>query len=358
MGKTTKKALIYDPYLDTLGGGERYCLTVGECLLKKGWKVDFWWRGKDVLSKAKQRFGLSLKGLRVISSDLRPLFKRLKLTRSYDLIFWLSDGSLPFLLSNNNIVHFQVPFKNTSTNKLLDKVKLKLVDHVVCNSEFTKKFIDQEYGTKSKVLYPPIDVTKFKPGKKEKIILAVGRFEETMQAKKQDVLIRAFKKMVDGGLKDWRLVLIGGSLGDPKKNKYLADLKSQARDYLVKFLVNASFSELKKQYAQGSFFWHAAGFGVDEEKEPWRVEHFGMTTVEAMAAGCVPLVINKGGLKEIVRRGEGERWEGVKELVKKTEQLIKGNSLYVQYQKAAILRAQEFSKEKFCRRFVGALGSK
>ena len=31
-----KQAAIYDPYLDTLGGGERYCLTIAEILLKKG----------------------------------------------------------------------------------------------------------------------------------------------------------------------------------------------------------------------------------------------------------------------------------------------------------------------------------
>jgi len=39
------RAAIYDPYLDTLGGGERYCLTVAEILLKNGWQVDLFWSG-------------------------------------------------------------------------------------------------------------------------------------------------------------------------------------------------------------------------------------------------------------------------------------------------------------------------
>ncbi len=30
------KAAIYDPYLDTLGGGEKYALTVAETMLKMG----------------------------------------------------------------------------------------------------------------------------------------------------------------------------------------------------------------------------------------------------------------------------------------------------------------------------------
>ncbi|MFH1601745.1 MAG: glycosyltransferase [Candidatus Shapirobacteria bacterium] len=349
MGKTTrKKALIYDPYLDTLGGGERYCLTVAECLLKKGWQVDFWWRGKDVLSKAKERFGLNLKGLKIKSYDLRPLFQRLRLTRDYNLVFWLSDGSLPLLLARKNIVHFQVPFKNTSTNKVLDRVKLKLVDQVICNSKFTKRFIDQEYNTNSVVLYPPVAVEEFTPGKKKNIILGVGRFEQTMQAKRQDILIKAFSQLYKRGYKDWKLVLAGGSLGNPENNHFLKSLKKQALGLPVEFLVNASFVELKRNYAQSSFFWHAAGFGVNEEKEPWKTEHFGITTVEAMSAGCVPLVINKGGLREIVRRGEGERWEEIDELVNSTIGLIKNSKKYSSCREAAIKRSQIFSQENFC----------
>ena len=38
-------------------------------------------------------------------------------------------------------------------------------------------------------------------------------------------------------------------------------------------------------------------------------EHFGITTVEAMAAGCVPVVIDKADQREIVRHvTDGYRW--------------------------------------------------
>ena len=36
----TPRAAIYDPYLDTLGGGERYCLSVVEFLLQNNYQVD------------------------------------------------------------------------------------------------------------------------------------------------------------------------------------------------------------------------------------------------------------------------------------------------------------------------------
>ena len=45
-----KRAAIYDPYLDTLGGGERYCLTVAEILLIAGWQVDLFGQGTKTLS--------------------------------------------------------------------------------------------------------------------------------------------------------------------------------------------------------------------------------------------------------------------------------------------------------------------
>ncbi len=66
-------------------------------------------------------------------------------------------------------------------------------------------------------------------------------------------------------------------------------------------------------------FWSATGYGEDEQKNPWASEHFGMTTVEAMAGGCVPVVIDRAGQKEIVREGlDGYRWSTPEQLVERT----------------------------------------
>ena len=43
-----------------------------------------------------------------------------------------------------------------------------------------------------------------------------------------------------------------------------------------------------------------------------RVEHFGISVVEAMAAGAVPLAVGKGGVGEIITPGEnGILWDTV-----------------------------------------------
>ena len=341
------KALIYNPYLDTLGGGERYCLTVGEYFLKKKWEVFVVWKDKEVIKKAQERFNLNLEGLKILNKKLERLSfeQKFRTERQFDLIFWVSDGSIPFLFGRKNFLHFQVPFVRVRGKNLLNKIKLKLVDKIVCNSRFTKSFVDREFGVNSVVLYPPVDVEKFAPLKKENIILGVGRFEETMQAKRQDVLIEAFSQMVKKGLRNWRLVLIGGSLG--KKNDYLAQLKEKARGLPVEFLVNVPFEVLKTYYGKAKIFWHAAGFGIEEEKYPYRVEHFGMTTVEAMAAGCVPIVIDKGGLREIVRRGVGERWRTIAELEKATFKVIQDSKLWRRYSLKAQQESVKFSKKIF-----------
>ena len=66
---------------------------------------------------------------------------------------------------------------------------------------------------------------------------------------------------------------------------------------------DASGAELRDLYARASIFWHAAGLGEDPERHPDRYEHFGITTVEAMSAGAVPVVIDAAGQVEIVEHG-------------------------------------------------------
>jgi len=102
-------------------------------------------------------------------------------------------------------------------------------------------------------------------------------------------------------------------------------LKKQAKNLPVEFRVNISFRELKQLYGQAKIFWHAAGYGVDEEKHPEKVEHFGITAIEAMAANCWPLVYSAGGQKEIFSSFIDKDivlWKGKDELFEKTMKII------------------------------------
>jgi len=75
-----------------------------------------------------------------------------------------------------------------------------------------------------------------------------------------------------------------------------------------------------------------------------------------MAAGCVPVVINKGGQREIVHHGvNGFHWETLEELKHYTEKLIKDASLRRTMSEAARARAKFFSRDAFARNFVAPL---
>jgi glycosyltransferase involved in cell wall biosynthesis len=92
-----------------------------------------------------------------------------------------------------------------------------------------------------------------------------------------------------------------------------------AEGLAVKFHPNASRAEIGRLYAQCACYWHGAGLGADPVKEPEKFEHFGITVVEAMAAGCLPVVLAQGGPAEIVTSGyDGWTFETLDELVERT----------------------------------------
>lgn len=326
-------------------------MTLAEALLKKGWQVDVFWPNEKIKGKLTQKFSLDLEGLRFndYSPQVGNLCRKIRKEISYDLLFYFSDGSIPAMFGKKNLLHFQVPFHNVRGRKLANRLKLKLVSKIVCNSFFTNRVIEREYGVKGDVWYPPVSVEEFAPAlKKENFILAVSRFEKSLTEKRQDVLVETFEKMVDNGLKNWKLILAGGSLIDESKNEILKDLKIKAKGFPIEIKINVPFLELKELYAKAKIFWHAAGFGADEEKYPERVEHFGMTTVEAMSAGCVPIVINKGGQKEIINDGQdGFLWETIDGLINSTLKVVNDDKILNDFSASAIKKSRDFSKEKF-----------
>jgi len=389
-----KRAAIYDPYLDTLGGGERYCLTVAEVLLKNNYQVDLYWSGdKTLVQKAEDRFSLNLSDLNIVPDiyNLKPqnldlieenenfshsvstlikyqkinfkfknFYQKILNNRHYDVIFYLSDGSLPFLFGKKNLLHIQVPLVklDNKINQIFNNIKNKFYSNIICNSQFTARFQKNYSKNKVLVLYPPVDIDKFDSHQpKENIILSVGRFDNILNAKKQDVLIDAFRSLiVREKIDNWKLVLMGGSLSDPKNNSYLKYLEKKALNLPIEFIVNPPFNILKEKYSQSKIYWHAAGFDVDENNHPENTEHFGITVVEAMASGLVPVVISKGGIPEIVDNGvNGFLWQTTDELISKTKNLIENPDTLKLMSQQSLLNCQQFSKSNFEKKLLSII---
>jgi glycosyltransferase involved in cell wall biosynthesis len=224
-------------------------------------------------------------------------------------------------------------------------------------SEFSRHWTQKLWGADCQIVYPPVD-TNFDRQEKRKTILSVGRFAIAGDghAKNQEQMLLTFQRLRDHGVSDWDYVSVGGLQDTPKHRAYFERLSALARGSGASLVANMDRRELKHLYEQSSVFWHAAGFGVDENTQPMFAEHFGISTVEAMAAGCVPVVIKKGGQKEIVEHGvSGFLWETLDELESYTQTLLADDKLRTQMSEAARERAQMFSRDSFIKNFLAQI---
>lgn len=355
---------IYSPYLDSFGGGERYILTIGEILSpihKTELLIDNHLSKIDtqsLKSELESQLNLDLSRVSLIKAPLgeeSSFFKRLAFLKRYDIIFYLTDGSIFFSTAKKGIIHFQVPFINKPQNNLWEKVKLSTWDEAIYNSQFTCGYIEKEWKIKGKVVYPPVDIESIKPLKKKKQIVSVGRFFGYLRSKKQEVMIQAFAGLYKlGRIKNWSFHLAGAVRGGDEA--YLEELKQLAKSLPIEFYPNLAFGKLVTLYGQSSIYWHAAGYG---ETNPEKLEHFGITTVEAMAGGCVPVVINSGGQPEIVEDDKsGFLWNDIDSLKEKTLSLINDQLKLKNMSDAAISRSSLFSKEKFAKAILAIINDK
>lgn len=164
---------------------------------------------------------------------------------------------------------------STRINQLVRKIDLLL-----CNSEYTKNAILEHWCREAQVLYPPVNVERFNPAPKENLVVSVGRF---VPEKNYEVVVEVARRMPD-----IKFVIIGRKPKHKLGRQYFEkiDRLRPANLTLQTDLPNAeTISVLNK----ARIYLHTM-IG----------EHFGISIVEAMAAGCIPIAHNSGGVKESI----------------------------------------------------------
>lgn len=347
------KVAIYSPYLDTAGGGEKYMLSIAEAL-SKDHQVDvlidkkLFLMGIDgIINKNKTMHGLNLSNVNFIFAPIgigSNFFRRSFFLNKYDWLFINTDGSIFLSTAKNNVIHFQVPFQNTTCFGLWGKIKLSSWRIAIYNSRFTKEIVEKTWPISGMVIYPPASIELFKPLTKRKQIISVGRFMGVKRDKKHELMIDTFIKLIDeNNIKDWSLHLIGGASEGDQEYIDLLTKKTQGRK--IYLYPNLPLKDLIQLYGESSIYWHVKGY---QESDPKDFEHFGISTVEAMSSGCVPVVINKGGQPEVLGSGKcGFLWNDISELLQYTLTLIKEPKMLNEMSQKAILQSQSFSKERF-----------
>lgn len=279
-----------------------------------------------------------------------------KFTKNYDLFFYCSKGLLTGNAKKNiAIIHFPMdkkesfptykkyPFLKFITQKT-DLNYINKYDYFIPNSNFTKYWLQQKWNIKDnkiQVLYPPVTKIKKTEEKQKDKILICSRIEKS---KKIDKLIYAYTKS-NFLSKNTKLIIAGSTKNEsPEYVKYLQNINPS-----VEFIFNPSREKIEDLYASSFIFWHAKGY---EELDPYQMEHFGITTVEAMSAKCIPIVINKGGQTEIVTDECGFKWNNLDELIKYTENIYSEKLDISSMQKNCVERSNLYSKENYQKKLL------
>lgn len=386
------KVLILNPYLPTLGGGEKHmgylCQFIEEyynydvdidILVHNYNEVDVDAKDYVTIDDINKQFGLNLQKTKIRKIDMvmptnrRESFRNKKMvediTKEYDLFINFMFLSKHIGKAKKNMYQCMFPphrFASELRKSIVDKVISKYYDarffgsydSIVSNSEYTNHWLATYWKPDKKecVIYPPVFEEKeiegrYDESKKENIIVSVGRFFVAAHSKKQLEMVQFFVNNNEV-FKDYQYHLVGAVSNLPADIEYLNKIKELAATVDNVFIhENCKYEELMDLYSRAKIFWHGTGYGVDENKEPEKMEHFGITTVEAMSYGVVPVVINKGGQKETVEDGvNGFRWDSEEECVKNSKKLIDDDKLRMKMAKISAERSKDYSIEEFYNR--------
>ncbi|MEX2143804.1 MAG: glycosyltransferase [Anaerolineales bacterium] len=212
-----------------------------------------------------------------------------------------------------------------------DRAASGRADHLLTNSAWTAQAVRAAFGREAAVIFPPVHTERFQPAaKRGDYYLTVSRL---VPYKRVDLIVKAF------AANGKPLVVIGEG---PQERK----VKALAADN-IRFLGYQPPKAFAKWMGEARAFVYAAE------------EDFGITAVEAQAAGCPVLAFGRGGLAETVIDGKTGllyKEQTVESLIASIERFERGE---LRFDPQAISRnAERFSAEKFNTSFTSFVEEK
>lgn len=160
--------------------------------------------------------------------------------------------------------------------RLWDRAAADRVDHYIAISNWVAKMIWRYYRREAEVIYPPVDIHRFKPSAdRGEFYLAVSRL---VTHKRVALIKEAFTKL------KYPLVIVGDG---PEKRKIFSGKPEN-----IQVIGWQSEENLRRLMGSAKAFVHAAE------------EDFGMVLVEAQASGCPVIAYGRGAAGEIVIPGK------------------------------------------------------
>ncbi len=356
---------IYDHTLHLIGGGEKYGCTMAAAL-QDDFDVTLIAHRPVTLADLMAWYSLDLSRCRIkilpldffedqgqgpINPDLvsargaNPFLAVSRESGNYD--FFVNNSMLEMVYPLANVSLFVCHFPERPRGPYF---YVPHYAHLIYNSCYTEEWIEKKWRlSASHHIYPPVDMEPDAAAKpaKQNIILSVARFEPG-GSKQQVEMISAFQRLqarAGTDLRGWKLVLCGGSACPNPYLEKIRDMLQGLPVLPVELQVNVPLTELKQLYARAAIFWHFCGLN---QSNPANVEHFGMSTVEAMQNGCLPIVFDGGGQREIVENGvSGYRFSSIGKLLDLTWNVVRAPGLRESIGRAARLRGGDFTRAIF-----------
>jgi glycosyltransferase involved in cell wall biosynthesis len=200
------------------------------------------------------------------------------------------------------------------------------VDRLLAVSDFTRQFVRERWRRNSTTLYPPCPVDLYDNLRipKQDLAITVGRIAPE---KRMGIFLEIARRIP---AVDFAIV---GSISTERRS-YYESLRAEAPSN-VSFIVSP-LRKVREVLGRAKVYIHTA-----------LNEHFGIAIVEAMSAGCVPVVHNSGGPTEIVSHDVGYRWTSIGEAAEQVSMIIENDDLQKEKSRAAAVRAELFGPNQF-----------
>jgi len=358
---------VFQPTFNVYGGGEFVAAVIANTLAQNGHEVVLFTNEKINQREAEKFFGKKLNpSIKTIVQPSRIQPKGLlefyqSIFRSYILKskcdVWVDVYSnCVFPWTNISYIHF--PFLNHYNYKarfpyiksphLLPTGGLpyaffekKLLNTngkiIIANSNYTAEEIKKNSGKKPTVLYPPVPSVFFNNNPKiltknerKTLVVTISRFSPDKKLEK----IPYIASLTD---KDVQFAIIGRL----HYKKTLLSLQKLTEKLgltdRVLFFTDISRIEMRRLLEAAKIYLHTREY-----------EHFGISVVEAMAMGCVPIIHDSGGTREFVPGNL--RYRTISEAAAKITKELSGWSPRKAIESAKI--AEKFKEENFSKDFI------
>ncbi len=368
------KAAIIHGTMNLWGGGEFLSIMVARILGEMGFETHYFTYDKTDWSTISKLHGFHFKPDEEYYLIGKPISKAnlnvpdyylygLKLNRiidrkNYKLIVNTFGGKIPVMSDLRFLQAIPVTFwfkKKIGDPRLSLKTKLYYAivyglykplnstfkrPLLVFNSRYIYGMIASKMNLRGCVIYPPVNIEPYlnvsgDENYRDDIAVTIGRFSPV---KKYELLVEMARHLPQ---LDFYII---GILSGEKGYNYYRKIKeiSQGLDN-VKLLTNLNIKERIKLLSRSKIYVHAASN-----------EAFGISIVEAMAAGVVPIVYMSGGPWLDILGGRngvyGYAYKSLSEVVTLIKGLIKNESKLKEMSKRAVNRSKFFGLDKFSER--------